>query len=207
MLWVLNISIQRATRGERQIFIRNSAETTIRSVERLGEDSERSGKMELKIREHHFGAYRDNDGAGDWQIIHWAGGDEIWEELKKRSKLDVLSFFPVPVMGFKPDPTICGILSCTNHARAADLYKDCEGFYVAAPFVAINDNNRVHLTIYQVELVKDLADAVSCAVAANGSNASGAWVRLIFVYREGNRIKTLAEDALLRESDFNILSE
>ncbi len=110
-------------------------------------------EKELKVKEHHFGAYRD----GGWQIIHWAGGDETWEELKKRSELEVISFFPVPVMGFKPDLTVLGILACTNHSCSADLYKDCIGCYVAAPFTDVNDNS-IHLTISEVNTEKDLAD-------------------------------------------------
>ncbi|MFH1029815.1 MAG: hypothetical protein V1770_00970 [bacterium] len=85
-------------------------------------------KNPFKVYEHYFGAY--NDG-GEYSLIHWTGKKHEFEELKKRSSVEPIIWFPYPKRDFCLDNDVLNILGKANSAFAAVYYRDCQGAFVA----------------------------------------------------------------------------
>jgi len=122
----------------------------------------------MKINKHYFGAYQDG-------IIHWAGSKTDLAELRRRSKVDIFSFYPVPIPEFEVNQEILSWLKKSNSAFAADMYEDCDGAYFVAP------KQSGELDVFQL-------------VSENLAKFKDVWIRVIFVFEEKTRIKTLADD-------------
>lgn len=148
-----------------------------------------SKQINWECNEHFVGGYKYG---GEYQIIHWAGKDADVKELERRSEIGVKRFFPVPFAYFEKDTEVAEILSHAN-SFTEDMYAACNSAYAVFPHK--DGNNIIQLQISKLNNADSLAESVALAAQANGQD--GAWLRIIFVYCENERIKTTAEDVFL----------